>query len=166
MGIMPGVPIKTLGNISRSVKQVEPVIRRPGVDTIRYVNQSTTHRPKPTVLRNPMVNRFKLNSATGGGRRPQISLPPFRPAPSKQPLAPSNNLDLIKRVGSTHGFPSFKFNNQQELITFRFSVPRPRLTAGGFKTAKPRLLRQVNTAKLKRPGILRPKTPGIGVAPL
>lgn len=56
--------------------------------------------------------------------------------------------------------------------TFAFSVPKPRLTANGFKTVKPRLLRQVNTAKLKRPAILRPKTPGIrpprgiGVAPL
>ena len=38
---------------------------------------------------------------------------------------------------------------------FAFSVPRPRLGASGFKQVKPRLLRQANTAKLKRPGLPR-----------
>lgn len=80
--------------------------------------------------------------------------------------------NLIQNVPNRRVSPSLNFNNQREIITFGFSIPRPRLTVSGFKTAKPRLLKQVNTAKLKRPGILRPKPPsirppkGIGAAPL
>lgn len=51
-------------------------------------------------------------------------------------------------------------NNIYTLATFAFSVPKPRLTPSGFKTVKPRLLKQANTAKLKRPG-MSIKKPGI-----